>query len=197
MINIENVNKKKTNNSNESKLNNFVNVEDYNSESTNVDDKDNSIYEEDLIIDKTNLIINNILNVLTLLIKDSDELEKNLMENMSFSQFQFYNIFNSNKTPKISLKNYLLRILKHSEIEINTLIASVIYLDYICNKNVHNAEFIIVMNLLDPNNKERPNRKILMNTNYNKIGVNCYKIDEKNNVYCFYLIFGDDKIKEI
>ena len=136
MINIENVNKKKTNNSNESKLNNFVNVEDYNSESTNVDDKDNnSIYEEDLIIDKTNLIINNILNVLTLLIKDSDELEKNLMENMSFSQFQFYNIFNSNKTPKISLKNYLLRILKHSEIEINTLIGSVIYLDYICNKN--------------------------------------------------------------
>jgi hypothetical protein len=129
MINIENVNKKKTNNSNESKLNNFVNVEDYNSESTNVDDKDNSIYEEDLIIDKTNLIINNILNVLTLLIKDSDELEKNLMENMSFSQFQFYNIFNSNKTPKISLKNYLLRILKHSEIEINTLIGSVIYLD--------------------------------------------------------------------
>ena len=70
-------------------------------------------------------------------------------------------------------------------------------IDYICNKNVHNAEFIIVMNLLDPNNKERPNRKILMNTNYNKIGVNCYKIDEKNNVYCFYLIFGDDKIKEI
>ena len=153
MINIENVNKKKTNNSNENKLNNFVNVEDYNSESTNVEDKDNnSIYEEDLDIDKTNLIINNILNVLTLLIKDSDELEKNLMENMSFSQFQFYNIFNSNKTPKISLKNYLLRILKHSEIEINTLIGSVIYLDYICNKNyiiskynIHKLLFISIL----------------------------------------------------
>ena len=68
---------------------------------------------------------------------------------------------------------------------------------YICNKNVYNAEFIIVMNLLDFNNKERLNRKMLMNPNYNKIGIDCYKIDEKNNVYCFYLIFGDDKINEI
>ena len=61
-------------------------------------------------------------------------------------------IFNSNKTPKISLKNYLLRILKHSEIEINTLIASVIYLDYICNKNyiiskynIHKLLFISIL----------------------------------------------------
>ena len=89
-------------------------------------------------------------------------------------------------------KNYL-------DNEINKLNSDKKYnnIEYICNKNVYNAEFIIVMNLLDPNNKERTNRKILMNPNYNKIGINYYKIDEKNNVYCFYLIFGDDKIQEI
>jgi phosphate system cyclin PHO80 len=136
MIKIENVNKKKTNFSNEKKFNNLSNIEEYNSESTNVDEKDNSsIYEEDLMMDKNNLIINNILNVLTLLIKDSEELEKNKSESMTFSQFHFYNVFNSETLPKISLKNYLIRILKYSEIEINTLIGSVIYLDYICNKN--------------------------------------------------------------
>ena len=134
MIKIENVNKKKTNFSNEKKFN--ANIEDYNNESTNVDEKDNSsIYEEDLMMDKNNLIINNILNVLTLLIKDSEELEKNKSESMTFSQLHFYNVFNSDTLPKISLKNYLIRILKYSEIEINTLIGSVIYLDYICNKN--------------------------------------------------------------
>ena len=70
-------------------------------------------------------------------------------------------------------------------------------LDYIVNKNVFNAEFIIIMNLLDPNNKEKTNRKILMNPNFNKIGINYNKIDDKNNVYCFYFIFANDKIQEI
>ena len=153
MIKTENIKRKKSNYLNEKKLNNLSNIDDYNSESTNVDEKDNnSIYEEDLIIDKNNLIINNILNVLTLLIKDSDELEKNQSESMTFSQFNFYNVFNSDLVPKISLKNYLIRILKYSEIEINTLIGSVIYLDYICNKNyiiskynIHKLLFISIL----------------------------------------------------
>jgi len=145
MINIENVNRKKSNN--------LPNFEDYNSESTNIDEKDNnSIYEEDLILDKNNLIINNIFNVLTLLIKDSDELEKKQSKSMGFSQFNFYNVFNSVIIPKISLKDYLIRILKYSEIEINTLIVSIIYLDYICNKNyiiskynIHKLLFISIL----------------------------------------------------
>ena len=134
---------------NEKKLNE---IEEYYSEdSTKNDDKD-SFYEEDLFLDKKSLIINNILNVLQLIIKDSEELEQPNIESMNKFQIQFYEAFNSNRIPKISLKDYLIRILKHSEIEINTLLSSLIYLDYLCTKNfiiskynVHKLLFISIL----------------------------------------------------
>lgn len=134
---------------NEKKLNE---IEEYYSEdSTKNDDKD-SFYEEDLFLDKKSLIINNILNVLQLIIKDSEELEEPNIESMNKFQIQFYEAFNSKRIPKISLKDYLIRILKHSEIEINTLISSLIYLDYLCTKNfiiskynVHKLLFISIL----------------------------------------------------
>jgi hypothetical protein len=64
-----------------------------------------------------------------------------LDENMKMSNYdeivkkQSKNKFSTNKEPKISVYDYLVRIQTYSHIEKNTLIISLIYIDKLCHKN--------------------------------------------------------------
>ena len=70
-------------------------------------------------------ITNGIINILKKLLKKN----KNLKNYSKILKEQENRIFNSKKIPDISLINYLERIRKYSEIENNTLIISLIYID--------------------------------------------------------------------
>lgn len=52
-----------------------------------------------------------------------------------FNKDKTRSIFDSKKIPKISISDYITRILKYSSIENNTLITALIYIDRLCDYN--------------------------------------------------------------
>ena len=61
-------------------------------------------------------------------------------------------IFSSKKIPKISISEYIQRIIEYTEIENSSLIMSLIYLDRICKKDImiteHNIHLFLLMSLI-------------------------------------------------
>ena len=95
---------------------------------------------EEIIINKDNkvsLIINSISSILEKLIKNKKQKKKdsNLKE--------LVKPFESKIIPDLSINDYLKRIIKYTNCEINSLIFSLIYLDRICLKNIDLSPFNI------------------------------------------------------
>ena len=82
---------------------------------------------KDLINDNKDLI-NAISEILTMVLEENKKI-KNYKEILLK---QNKNIFTAKSIPKISIFDYLVRILKYSFIERNTLIISLIYIDRLC-----------------------------------------------------------------
>ena len=95
-----------------------------------------------LLIDKINIILTSLL--------EENKFNKNYKEKIGK---QKKIIFYSNEIPSISIKDYLNRILSFTDIEDNTLILSLIYIDKICEKNSiilseHNIHRILFSSIL-------------------------------------------------
>ena len=95
---------------------------------------------EEITINKDNkvsLIINSISSILEKLINNKKQKKKdsNLKE--------LVKPFESKKIPDLSINDYLKRIIKYTNCEINSLIFSLIYLDRICLKNIDLSPFNI------------------------------------------------------
>lgn len=76
-------------------------------------------------------LINAISTTLTMIIEEN----KNLKNYNSILQKQNRMIFSALSVPKISIYDYLIRIQKYSNIEKNTLILSLIFIDLLCTKS--------------------------------------------------------------
>ena len=121
--------------------------EEYTDETVEDTECKNNIQEEQSI---NNLdLIKSISTTLTMILEENQNL-KNYKEIL---QKQTELIFNTNSIPKISIYNYLLRIQKYSNIEKNTLIISLIYIDRLCKishltltyYNIHRIIFISIL----------------------------------------------------
>ena len=86
---------------------------------------------------KISLIINSISSTLEKLLKN--EKQKKIASNLK----EFVKPFKTHKIPDLSIKDYLERIIKYTNCEINTLIYSLIYLDRICLNNIYLSPFNI------------------------------------------------------
>jgi hypothetical protein len=95
------------------------------------------------------LIIDNISDILLSLIEEN----KNLYNYEEEISKQKKSIFFSSEIPSISIKAYLYRIHKYTEVEYNTLILALIYIDKICEKasiilsefNIHQILFTSII----------------------------------------------------
>lgn len=95
---------------------------------------------EDVNINKDNkisLIINSISSTLEKLLKNKKQ--KKIASNLK----ELVKPFKTYKIPDLSIKDYLKRIIKYTNCEINTLIYSLIYLDRICLNNIYLSPFNI------------------------------------------------------
>lgn len=64
-----------------------------------------------------------------------------------------------------------------------------------CEKSVSDTEFVAVMGLTNMNTSE-DKRGMILDGNFDKIAISVKKIDEINNVYCYYIVFGKERFDE-
>ena len=76
-------------------------------------------------IDIVSEILEEIINESAALMNDNENLEINPL----------INVFICKKPPRISIKNYLKRLMKYSKVEPSTIIITLIYIDKICEKS--------------------------------------------------------------
>lgn len=67
---------------------------------------------------------------------------------------------------------------------------------FFCDKNVSNTEFVVAYNFLNMTEEQKMVHNIILNEEYNVIGITSGKIDTNNNVYCYYFVFGKEKEDE-
>ena len=123
--------------------------------STNTSLSDNSIYINENLTQKIVLILEGVIKL------NKNKYKKNK------------SVFNCDKIPNISLYNYLYRIQKYSQIEDNTLILALIYIDRICSNgdfminyyNIHKILFVAVVLAIKYNEDN-----YFTNNYYSKIG---------------------------
>ena len=91
------------------------------------EDTDSKTHQEESQKNNKDLI-NAISAILTMVLEEN----KNIKNYKEILLKQNKNIFTAKSIPKISISDYLVRILKYSFIERNTLIISLIYIDRLC-----------------------------------------------------------------
>ena len=96
---------------------------------------DSEISTEDtntqIVIEKSDNILNNMSKILNQLISKN----KNSLNYKKIIRNQRNNIFSAKEPPQISILDYLNRIKYYSQIENNTLICSLLYIDKLCTSN--------------------------------------------------------------
>ena len=118
---------KKTESEEEEKNNMSFDSEESNSSiEISIDEIEETLFNESIY--KTIISISKILE--TLVEKNSKIKRQKIKENSLFKPFFTENI------PEISIKDYLNRIIYYTKINENTLIASLIYIDRLCIKNI-------------------------------------------------------------
>ena len=91
------------------------------------EDTDSKTHQEESQKNNKDLI-NAISAILTMVLEEN----KNIKNYKEILLKQNKNIFTAKSVPKISISDYLIRILKYSFIERNTLIITLIYIDRLC-----------------------------------------------------------------
>ena len=109
------------------KSNSFDSEENSNQTDENSECKYKTKLPEEQIINNLDLI-KSISTTLTMILEEN----KNMKNYKEIVQKQKKMVFSSNSVPRISIYNYLIRIQKYSNIENNTLIISLIYIDRLC-----------------------------------------------------------------
>ena len=86
-------------------------------------------------IKASNHVIEIVADILEEIVKDNEKNNENELNRSDSNESAIISVFTSNKTPQISIKKYLTRIMKYSKPETSTVIICLIYIDKICENS--------------------------------------------------------------
>jgi hypothetical protein len=86
-------------------------------------------------IKASNKVIEIVADILDEIVKENENNEETEPDKSDLSDSAIISVFTSNKTPQISIKKYLHRIMKYSKPEASTVIICLIYIDKICENS--------------------------------------------------------------
>lgn len=86
-------------------------------------------------IKASNHVIEIVADILEEIVKDNENNNENEINISDINESAIIRVFSSNKTPQISIKKYLTRIMKYLKPETSTVIICLIYIDKICENS--------------------------------------------------------------
>jgi hypothetical protein len=100
-----------------------------------IDEIKNNIDKDTKNIKASNHVIEIVADILEEIVKDNEKNNENELNRSDSNESAIISVFTSNKTPQISIKKYLTRIMKYSKPETSTVIICLIYIDKICENS--------------------------------------------------------------
>ena len=100
-----------------------------------IDEIKNNIDKDTKNIKASNHVIDIVADILEEIVKDNEKNNENESNISDSNESAIISVFTSNKTPQISIKKYLTRIMKYSKPETSTVIICLIYIDKICENS--------------------------------------------------------------
>ena len=100
-----------------------------------IDEIKNNIDKDTNNIKASNHVIDIVADILEEIVKDNEKNNENESNISDSNESAIISVFTSNKTPQISIKKYLTRIMKYSKPETSTVIICLIYIDKICENS--------------------------------------------------------------
>ena len=100
-----------------------------------IDEIKNNIDKDTKNIKASNHVIDIVADILEEIVKDNEKNNENELNRSDSNESAIISVFTSNKTPQISIKKYLTRIMKYSKPETSTVIICLIYIDKICENS--------------------------------------------------------------
>ena len=97
-----------------------------------IDEIKDNIDKDTKNIKASNHVIDIVADILEEIVKDNEKNNENESNISDSNESAIISVFTSNKTPQISIKKYLTRIMKYSKPETSTVIICLIYIDKIC-----------------------------------------------------------------
>ena len=100
-----------------------------------IDEIKDNIDKDTKNIKASNHVIDIVADILEEIVKDNEKNDENESNKSDSNESAIISVFTSNKTPQISIKKYLTRIMKYSKPETSTVIICLIYIDKICENS--------------------------------------------------------------
>jgi hypothetical protein len=100
-----------------------------------IDEIKDNIDKDTKNIKASNHVIDIVADILEEIVKDNEKNVENESNKSDSNESAIISVFTSNKTPQISIKKYLTRIMKYSKPETSTVIICLIYIDKICENS--------------------------------------------------------------
>jgi hypothetical protein len=100
-----------------------------------IDEIKDSFEKDTKNIKASNHVIEIVADILEEIVKDNEKNNENESNISDSNESAIISVFTSNKTPQISIKKYLTRIMKYSKPETSTVIICLIYIDKICENS--------------------------------------------------------------
>ena len=100
-----------------------------------IDEIKDNIDKDTKNIKASNHVIEIVADILEEIVKDNEKNNENEINKSDSNESAIISVFTSNKTPQISIKKYLTRIMKYSKPETSTVIICLIYIDKICENS--------------------------------------------------------------
>ena len=100
-----------------------------------IDEIKDNIDKDTKNIKASNHVIDIVADILEEIVKDNEKNNENESNKSDSNESAIISVFTSNKTPQISIKKYLTRIMKYSKPETSTVIICLIYIDKICENS--------------------------------------------------------------
>ena len=100
-----------------------------------IDEIKDNIDKDTKNIKASNHVIDIVADILEEIVKDNEKNNENESNISDSNESAIISVFTSNKTPQISIKKYLTRIMKYSKPETSTVIICLIYIDKICENS--------------------------------------------------------------
>ena len=100
-----------------------------------IDEIKDSFEKDTKNIKASNQVIEIVADILEEIVKDNEKNNENELNRSDSNESAIISVFTSNKTPQISIKKYLTRIMKYSKPETSTVIICLIYIDKICENS--------------------------------------------------------------
>ena len=63
-------------------------------------------------------------------------------------------------------------------------------INYMFDQNVSDVLFVIILNLIGVGSDNQIKANFMLSADYDSVGITIDKVDDENNIYCYYCIFG-------